>query len=170
MILAIVWLLASAVGLQSSGDVSFANEGIVDAPPAEVWRIFSTSEGYKVLGPAQAQVDLRVGGLIRSRYGNDGSLGDDETVENVILAYEPLRMMALRIQKPPKSFPFKEAWKSSWTVITLADAGGGKTHVRAASLGFGTDAESLQMRTFFERGNQQVIELVQKHFAAKAVR
>ena len=43
------------------------NEGVIDAPIEEVWKIFSTSEGYKALGPALAEVDLRIGGTIRSQ-------------------------------------------------------------------------------------------------------
>ena len=65
---------------------SFVNEGVVNAPVAEVWKVFSTSKGYTALGVALAEVDLRVGGLIRSRYGADGKLGDEETIENLILA------------------------------------------------------------------------------------
>ena len=114
--------------------------------------------------PALAEVDLRIGGVIRSRYGSDGVLGDAETIENTILAYEPPTMMALRITKTPQSFPFKNAWKSTWTVITLTPVRRGKTLVRAASLGFGTDEESVAMRRFFEAGNQVVIESVQRHF------
>ena len=34
----------------------------------------------------------------------------------------------------------------------------GKTLVRAASLGYGTDEESVAMRRFFEAGNQSVID------------
>ena len=75
-------------------------------------------------------------------------------------------MMALRIAKTPASFPFKNAWKSTWTVLTLAPADGGKTLLRAASLGYGTDEESVAMRRFFEAGNQSVVENVQRHFAA----
>ncbi len=74
-------------------------------------------------------------------------------------------MMALRISKTPASFPFKNAWKRTWTVITLVPVESGKTLVRAASLGFGTDEESVAMRRFFEAGNQSVIEDVQRHFA-----
>ena len=74
-------------------------------------------------------------------------------------------MMALRISKTPQSFPFKEAWKTTWTVITLVAIESGKTHVRAASLGYGTDEESVAMRRFFEAGNQSVIDNVQRHFA-----
>jgi uncharacterized protein YndB with AHSA1/START domain len=138
---------------------------VVAAPIEEVWKIFATSEGYKVLGPALAAVDLRVGGTIRSRYNADGTLGDAETIENAILAYEPPRMMAIRIAKPPASFPFENAWQTASTVITLSPVDGTETHVRIASLGFGTDEESVAMRRFFERGNQSSIELVREHFA-----
>jgi uncharacterized protein YndB with AHSA1/START domain len=150
-------------------DVSFVNEGIVDAPVGDVWKVFATSEGYKVLGPALAEVDLRIGGTIRSRYRSDGTLGDAETIENTILAYEPPTMMALKIAKTPQSFPFKNAWKTTWTVITLVPVEGGKTLVRAASLGFGTDEESVALRHFFEAGNQSVIESVRRHFAGNTV-
>jgi uncharacterized protein YndB with AHSA1/START domain len=160
-----VLLLLGLCSAASADEVSFVNEGVVAAPIAEVWKIFSTSEGYKVLGPALAEVDLRLGGTIRSRYGADGTLGDDETIENTILAYEPPTMMALRITKTPASFPFKTAWKSTWTVLTLVPVDGGKTLLRAASLGFGADEESVAMRRFFEAGNQSVIANVQRHFA-----
>jgi uncharacterized protein YndB with AHSA1/START domain len=158
-------VLLGVSGGASADELSFVNEGVVDARVEEVWRIFSTSEGYKVLGPALAEVDLRLGGTIRSRYGADGTLGDAETIENTILAYEPPTMMATRIAKTPATFPFKEAWKPTWTVVTLVPVDGGKTLLRAASLGFGTDEESVAMRRFFEAGNQSVIANVQRHFA-----
>jgi uncharacterized protein YndB with AHSA1/START domain len=52
----------------SAEELSFVNEGVVEAPVEDVWKIFATSDGYKVLGPALAEVDLRVGGTVRSRY------------------------------------------------------------------------------------------------------
>jgi uncharacterized protein YndB with AHSA1/START domain len=163
-----VLLLVGFCSAASADEVSFVNEGVVAAPIEEVWKIFATSEGYKVLGPALAEVDLKIGGTIRSRYGADGALGDAETIENTILAYEPPTMMATRIAKTPASFPFKSAWKNPWTVVTLVPLDGGKTRVRAASLGFGADEESVAMRRFFEAGNQSVIENVQRHFAARS--
>jgi uncharacterized protein YndB with AHSA1/START domain len=82
----------------------------------------------------------------------DGPLGDHLTIENEILAFEPPRMMAIRIRKPPSNFPFKkDAWKRTWTVLTLTPVGDGRTHVRAASLGYGTDAESVAMRRWQRR-------------------
>jgi uncharacterized protein YndB with AHSA1/START domain len=160
------WFLVFLMAGSAWGQLSFVNEGIVDAPPSEVWKVWSTAEGFKILGVSQAEVELRVGGAIRSRYKSDGPLGDAETIVNRIMAFEPQRMLAIRIERPPKSFPFKEAWKSTWTVLTLTDLNG-RTHVRAASLGYGDDEESRAMRRFFEQGNQYEIELIQKHFAKK---
>ena len=94
-------------------------------------------------------------------------LGDSETIENTILAYEPPTMMALRIAKTPQSFPFRNAWKSTWTVISLAPVEAGKTLVRVASLGYGADEESAAMRSFFEAGNQSAIDSVRQHFAER---
>ena len=133
----------------------------------EVWKVFATSEGYRVMGPALAEVDLRVGGTIRSRYRADGALGDAETIENVIVDYQAPVTMAIRIRKPPASFPFKEAWKRTWTVIQLTPVDEG-THLRITSYGYGTDEESLAMRRFFEAGNQQTVEAIRRHFGAPA--
>jgi uncharacterized protein YndB with AHSA1/START domain len=161
-----IMLLCAVPAAFAAGDdgVSFVNEGVVAAPIEQVWSVFTTSEGYKLLGPALVEVDLRVGGMIRSRYGADGALGDDATIENAILAFEPPTMIATRIQKPPATFPFKEAWKHSWTVVTLKPLDESRTFVRVASLGFGDDEESVAMRRFFEAGNQLTIETLQKHF------
>lgn len=162
-------LLVAVCGIASAADeLSFVNEGVVPAPIEEVWKVLATSEGYKALGPALAAVDLRVGGTIRARYRADGTLGDAETIENLILAYEPPRMIATRIQKIPATFPFKEAWRKPWTVITLTPVDARQTHMRVASLGYGSDEESLAMRGFFERGNQQTIETLRRHFGAPA--
>jgi uncharacterized protein YndB with AHSA1/START domain len=144
---------------------SFVNEGIVNAPITDVWKVWSTSQGYRALGVALADVDLRIGGLIRSRYGADGVLGDEQTIENEILAYEPPRMIAVRVHKTPANFPFKEAWKRTWTVVTLTPLDGGRTLVRASSLGYGADPESQAMRRFFERGNDETIKTLAARFA-----
>jgi uncharacterized protein YndB with AHSA1/START domain len=167
---ALAFLLACAGAASGQDDRSIVNEGIVNAPVADVWKVWTTSEGYRLLGVALADVDFRIGGLIRSRYSADGTLGDDQTIHNRILAYEPMRMIATRIDKPPAGFPFKEAWTNVWTVVTLTPLADGRTHVRGAMMGFGSDPESLAMRRFFERGNDETIRALADHFAKRDVR
>jgi uncharacterized protein YndB with AHSA1/START domain len=143
-------------------------EAIINAPPAELWEVFSTAAGFKKLGVAQCDMDFRIGGLIRTHYDPQGVLGDEGTIENEILAYEPQRMLAFRIHKPPAGFPFPDAWKSTWNVITLSDLGDGRTNVRLAGLGYDESEESQGMRHFFEKGNAWVMQHLQRQFDREA--
>jgi uncharacterized protein YndB with AHSA1/START domain len=152
---------AAALGVATG----FTSEGTVDAPIDEVWKVWSTSDGYRKLGPAMADVDLRLGGLIRSKYTAEGTLDDEGAIVNRILAYEPMRMIAIQIARPPAGFPFEEAWRHPWTVITLTPEGASRTHVRVTMLGFGSDEESVRMRTFFERGNAATIDVLRAAFS-----
>jgi len=166
-IVRVTLFLTAPVFCQTFDAPSFINEATVNAPVAAVWKVWTSGEAYKSLGVAQAEVDLRVGGFIRAHYSATGVLGDDETVVNKILAYEPQRMIAMRIERPPKSFPFKEAWKTVWTVITLTDLGNNQTHIRTASMGFGADEESMAMRRFFETGNGSTLKTLQNRLEGK---
>jgi uncharacterized protein YndB with AHSA1/START domain len=141
-------------------------EGFINAPVAQVWRIFTTSEGFKATGVAHSEVDLRVGGSIRSHYDPKGTLGDPGTIVNEILAYEPERMLAIRIKEAPANFPYRNAMKSAWTVIYFTPSGE-MTHLRIVGLGYQDDPESLEMRKFFERGNRYTIDHLAKPFWPK---
>ncbi|MGH8240390.1 MAG: hypothetical protein ACREXP_25695, partial [Steroidobacteraceae bacterium] len=106
------WLAGTALGAGPQ-----VTDGFVNAPVAEVWRLFTTSEGYLATGAAQADVRLAIGGEIRSHYDPQGKLGDAETIVNEILAYEPERMLTIRIKQAPASFPHRDAVAGTWTVL-----------------------------------------------------
>ena len=139
-------------------------EGIISAPCSEVWRIFSTAEGFKSLGVAQAKMDFRVGGLILSSYDPKATLGDKSTIQTEIVAYEPGRLLVTRIQHPPKGFPFTNAFKHVWSVISLADLGDNRTQLRISMNGYGPDEESQKMRAFFTTGNDWVLKKLQAKY------
>lgn len=160
-----VLLLCAALPAQEKPAASVITEGVVDASMGEIWRVFSTAEGYKNLGVAQADMDFRPGGLIRTHYDAKGQLGDEGTIVSEILTYDSGRVITTRIARPPKGFPFMTAYKTVWTVVTLADAGSGHTHVRIAMVGFDASAESQAMRGFFERGNAVVLTELRRRYA-----
>ena len=145
-------------------------EGFINAPVAEVWRLFTTSAGYKATGVALADVDLRIGGTIRSHYDPKGQLGDPETIVNEILAFEPERMLALHIRQAPASFPHREALPGTWTVIYFTRSGEDMTHVKIVGLGYGDDAPSLALRQFFEKGNRWTLDHLAKPYAPQCAR
>ncbi len=149
-------------------DSQAVTEGIIAAPPAELWRVFSTAEGFKALGVVQAAIDFRPGGLILSSYDANAKLGDENTIQTEIIAYDPGRLLVTRIHLPPKGFPFPEAYKRVWTVIALTDLGDGRTHLRIAMNGYGADEESQKMRQFFTTGNEWVLKQLQSKYVRAA--
>jgi uncharacterized protein YndB with AHSA1/START domain len=156
------WLAASAWGAEPQ-----VTEGFVNAPAAEVWRLFTTSEGFLATGAAHAEVRLAVGGEIRSHYDPKGKLGDAETIVNEILAYEPERMLAIRIKQAPASFPHRDAVAGTWTVLYFAPAGENMTHVRIVGLGYDDSPGSQASAKFFAEGNRWTLDHVAKKYWPK---
>lgn len=145
-------------------------EGFINTAPAEVWRIFTTAEGYKQTGVAQAEVDLRIGGTLRTHYDPKGQLGDAKTIVNEILAYEPERMLALRIKQAPADFAYPDAIAGTWTVIYLTPAGDHMTQVRIIGLGYTDTAQSQAMRKFFAEGNRWTLDHIAKRYWPKCAK
>lgn len=145
-------------------------EGFINAATPEVWKIFTTAEGYKQTGVAQADVDFKIGGTIRTRYDAQGQLGDAKTIVNEILAYEPERMLALRIKQAPADFPYKDAVAGTWTVIYLTPAGENMTQVRIVGLGYTDQPQSQAMRKFFSDGNKSTLEHIAKRYWPKCAK
>src|SRR5262245_33801241 len=142
-------------------------EAVVDAPRDAVWKAMTTKEGWEAWNVAHCEFDLKLGGKILSHYDAKGVIGDPNTIENIVLAYEPMHVFAMRIGKPPEKFPFKEAATSVWHVLTFEDAGPGRTRLRVTGLGYRAGDESKKMRKFFEAGNAYTLKKLQEHFAGK---
>lgn len=157
------WTLGLMAMAAQAGE-PLVTEGFVNAPVAEVWRLFTTSEGYTALGPAHAEVDLRVGGTIRVHRDPKGTLGDPETAVNEILAYDPERMLAIRNVKAPASFAYSKAWERAWTVVYFTRSGEDMAHVRIVMLGIGDDEESQAMRRLFTDGYRASLDSIAKRY------
>jgi WD40 repeat protein/uncharacterized protein YndB with AHSA1/START domain len=151
-------------GNASAGDV-LRHEVVVDAPPEEVWEAFTTKKGVESWMVAQGDVDLRIGGKMRTHYNPKGVLGDENSIENTILSYEPMRMLSIKATKCPASFPFKASIDNMWTVVYLEPVGSDQTRVTCVGMGYGDDEESQKLRTHFERGNAYTLKKLQERFA-----
>jgi hypothetical protein len=83
---------------------------------------------------------------------------------NEILAFEPERMLAIRVKQAPASFPNREALAGTWTVLYFASAGEGMTHVRIVGLGYNDSAASQAVRKFFAEGNRWTLDHLAKQY------
>lgn len=144
------------------------HEAIVAAPVAQVWTAFTTGKGQESWMVAKSDVDLRIGGLMRTHYDPAGQLGDAKGIDNMILAFEPERMFSIKVARAPDTFPFPDAVKKMWTVIYFDAVPPASTRIRLVGLGFEAGDESQRMRSFFDRGNAYTLQQLQKHFAGTA--
>ena len=139
-------------------------EAIINAPVSEVWRLFTTKEGMESWMVAHADIELKVGGLLRTHYDPKGALGDPNTIVNRILSFEPERMLSIKVDQAPANFKLPEVTRDMWTVIYFQPLEPGMTNVRVVGLGYGDDAESQKLREYFRKGNAQTLEQLQKKF------
>jgi uncharacterized protein YndB with AHSA1/START domain len=142
-------------------------EGIIKAPVDAVWAAFTTKEGQESWNVAHAEIELKVGGKMRTHYDQSGRIGDPNTIENTILCFEPKRMLAIQVANAPEKFPYKNAIKNTWTVLYFEDVGQSRTRLTLVGLGYGNDDESRKLRNFFDKGNSYTVKKLQEKFADK---
>lgn len=138
-------------------------EAVIEAPAAEVWELLATAEGMTRWMVPHAEVDLRVGGMMRTHYDPEGTLGDEGTIGNRILSFEPERMLSIRATEPPAGFEHAEAIREVWTVTYLEPAGEGSTRVRTVMLGFPEGPAGDAAMAYFEAGNRWTLEQLARH-------
>ncbi|MCI0339615.1 MAG: SRPBCC domain-containing protein [Planctomycetales bacterium] len=163
ILVAIPALLAVARGEPVPDDRPLRHEVVLGATLDEAWAIVATAEGWKALGVAQAEVDLRPGGTIRTHYSPAGKIGDPDTITHHVLAYEPKSMLALRFTAPANAAKLKVA-EATWTVYRLEPLDARRTRLICTMLGWGEGPEWEAARQFFERGNAWTLERLRKRF------
>ena len=140
---------------------------IIDAPVGDVWAAMTTSEGIESWMAPHAELDLRVGGKMRTNYHADGEIGDANTIANTIVAMEPLLLFAVRASELPVDFPYPEAIKRTWSEIHFESLSGNRTRVRCVVQGFGDDEESVGLRAFFDAGNAWTLNKLKEYLTPK---
>lgn len=164
----LAWFMFTCIGSLTAAEAPpLVHSGIVNASLDDVWAAFTTSDGIKSWMLPHADIDLKVGGKMRTHYDKNGKLGDEHSIENTILSYDPKRMFSIKATKQPKNFPFKNAIAGMWTVIYFEAMGEQQTRLTIVGLGFTDEEESQKMRKAFDAGNGYTLKKLQQHFAAK---
>lgn len=139
-------------------------EGFINAPLAEVWRLFTTADGLRRAGAAQAEIDLKIGGILRTQQDLNGKLGNENTMTQRILAFDPERMLALRIEQAPADLPGREALGDVWTVMYFSAAGEAMTHIRIVELGHDDDPASQVLREHLDSSHREMLARLAKPY------
>lgn len=145
------------------------HELVVAATPAEVWQTFTTAEGLKSWAVPSAWVDFRLGGTWETSYDPDARQGDSDNIITRILAYQPLRMIAIQAVHAPPDFAYPELLPNLFSVFTFEPAADGGTRIRASGVGYRDGEGYDHIYAFFRVGNAWTLEQLRQRFVAGPV-
>ena len=157
-----VILLAAAAPADAR---DLVHEAVIPAPVEAVWDAFTTSEGFASWAVAQCEMNLRIGGEVRSSYNPQSTLDDEFTIVNRIISYEPQRMLSIQNVRAPAAFANAHLFQQTWSVIYFELAGKDQTRVRTVGLGYGEGQDWDEIYEKFKLGNAITLDRLQKHFA-----
>lgn len=141
------------------------HETIIDAPTAEVWAAWTTNEGFTSWAVAKAEIDLRIGGDMRTSYNPQSTLDDEHTIINRIISYEPQRMLSIKNVQASRNFKNAELFADTWSVIYFNPLEDGRTHIRIIGIGYGEGPEWDDLYAKFKAGNQWTLDKLKEKFA-----
>lgn len=156
--------VANSSYVEADGDRVLQLSIVVKATPAEVWRAFTTAEGYREWVAPVAQIDLAVDGMIEASYSSTARIGDPNNIRNRIVAYVPERMFSIRNVQAPKQLPYRELFPQISTTIELEDLGGGRTRVMLTAVGYGQGVGFDTLYRHFEWGNAYTLNELKVRF------
>ena len=140
------------------------HEVSVHASLAEVWQVFTTSEGLRSFAAPIATIDLRIGGLWEATYDLNGRLGVDTNILNEVISFLPMEMLSIRIARTPPGFPHPEVVKDIWTVIQFKAEGERRVRVITSMVGWKSGAAHEAVYNLFQRGNAHTAQWLYERF------
>ena len=152
----------SKVITTEAGQLVLVQAFTVDAPVAEVWGAYTTSEGWMAWAAPKAEVDLRVGGTIRTAYA--GEIGGEQTNTLRIVNYVPERLLTLRADLS-KNWPeiMKQDAENLSNVILFTEDGEGGTRVESYGIGYTDAPEYERLMGFFIDANERLHGVLVKY-------
>lgn len=156
--------VANSSWVEPDGDKVLQLSIVVKATPAQVWRAFTTGEGYREWVAPVANIDLAVDGMIEASYDANAKLGDPDNIRNRIVAYVPERMLSIRNVQAPRALPHRDLFPQISTTMEFEDAGQGRTRVVLTAVGYGKDPGFDVLYRHFEWGNAYTLNELKKRF------
>jgi uncharacterized protein YndB with AHSA1/START domain len=154
-----------AARAEAAEGVPVINEAVIDGSASEIWRLITTKGGMESWMVPHADVDLRVGGFVRTNHAPDGKIGDARTVTNRILALQPKQKISFQTAEVPEGIPMVASLIGTWYEIQLKPLTRDQTRVRCVGRGFSGGPMGYAARAFADRGSIWALQQLQKVFA-----
>jgi uncharacterized protein YndB with AHSA1/START domain len=133
-------------------------EFTVNSPIDSVWSAYTTKKGWESWAVPLAEVDLKVGGFIKTNYNKEGKIGDSTTIVTHIINYVPKTLITLQAELTD-NFPefMKKEAKDFYNVIYFDELEDGKTNVKSFGIGYKNNPKYLALMKYFIPANEKTI-------------
>jgi len=139
----------------AAGELILVENVLVAAPVSKVWDAYTTASGYATWAAPVVQVDLRLGGTIRTHYNPKAKIGDPKTNTLRIINYVPRKLLTLQADI---SENWPEVLKSQashlYNVILFEELAENKTRIVSYGLGYQNNKEMRDLMKFFIHANR----------------
>ncbi len=143
---------------------------IVPASASDVWKAFTTDDGFKRWAVPVTHITLGNDGMMESSYEITSKVGDPDNIRNRIVAYLPEKLIVLQNAHVPKGAPFDPVLIASLrTVITFEVVDAAHTRVTEAQVGYGEGAGYDSMYQHFLGGNAYALRSLAESFISGPV-
>ena len=147
--------ISSKIQETKAGELILVETVIIAAPVDKVWAAYTPSAGYTSWAAPVAEIDLRVGGTIRTHYDPTAKIGDPKTITIRIVNYVPKKMLTLQADIS-ENWPdiLKEQAEHLYNVILFEELTGNKTRIVSYGLGYQDNKKMRDLMNFFVAANK----------------
>lgn len=131
------------------------------APPAEVFNLVATPEGWRKWAAPVAMGEIKLNGVLETSYNPDARPGDAGNIKQQFIELVPDKRVAFRAIQTPEGFPHGELYKQTTALMELTPEAGG-TRLKFTHSGFGVGTAFDELHGFFVQGDRQTLEELAK--------
>ncbi len=140
------------------------HEGIVGAGLEQVWTTCTTADGMRTYLAPVVEFELKTGGKYDTNYRPGSRIGDAGTIQNVVLAYLPRKMLSFKVGLTDRFPAGPRQAGTLFAILEFERISDQKTKVTISMAGWGTGPDWEQVYEFFDRGNAYTLAALQARF------
>jgi len=147
--------VVSTIDSTYNSEIVLIQEFTVNVPLDSVWNAYTTKKGWESWAVAIAEIDLKVGGFIKTNYNENGKIGDSTTILTHIINYVPKKLITLQAEIT-ENFPefMKKEAKDFYNVIYFEESKKGTTNVKSYGIGYKNTPKYLSLMKYFISANE----------------
>lgn len=151
---------SNIVTAETGGVRAVRVEGTVKIPVAEVWRVFTTSEGAEEFFAEKANIRLAVGGPYEIQFDPKDERSGTKGLK--ILSYAPEEMISFQWNAPPEMPEVRNG--GTWVVVQMRPEGTDRTRVTITHLGWKEGPEWDRAFVHFTQGWGELMNRLERRF------